>query len=124
MKTASPSIVESREQQHAVGIAGPRETGRKSIMRCAARQTALGMIWLYQHCVSPWTPGCCRFHPTCSSYARLAVRRFGVVRGGFLTVCRLAKCHPFYRGALHDPVPTADAGKPRSVNKGPSTTHE
>ena len=68
-----------------------------------------GLIWLYQHTVSPAlavaAPMCgCRFAPTCSHYAQDALREHGVLRGLALTVRRLAKCGPWHPGGL-DPVP-------------------
>jgi hypothetical protein len=58
----------------------------------------------YQRFVSPALPPACRFTPSCSQYALEAVTRYGVARGGWLTVRRLARCHPFHRGGF-DPVP-------------------
>lgn len=48
--------------------------------------------------------GVCRFTPTCSQYAKEAITKYGVFKGGWLAVCRLSKCHPFHRGG-YDPVP-------------------
>ena len=48
---------------------------------------------------------CCRFTPTCSQYALQAVERYGALKGGYLAVRRILRCHPFYKGDLHDPVP-------------------
>lgn len=62
-----------------------------------------GLIRLYQF-FSRRTPAVCRFYPTCSSYARTAIRRFGVLRGGFLAMRRLLRCHPWNPGGI-DPVP-------------------
>ena len=45
----------------------------------------------------------CRFQPTCSEYAEVAVARFGLVRGGWLALCRIARCHPFSRGGHQVP---------------------
>jgi len=52
----------------------------------------------------PLTGGCCRFYPTCSCYAHEAVETHGAVRGSWLAVKRLARCHPFAEGGV-DPVP-------------------
>ncbi len=60
----------------------------------------------YQLLISPLRPPACRFTPSCSSYALVAVDRFGVVRGGWLSICRLGRCHPWHAGG-HDPVPSA-----------------
>ncbi len=68
-------------------------------------RAALVLLWVYRNCVSPLKPACCRFTPTCSAYAVEAVKRWGVVRGGGLTLWRILRCHPFYRGPVHDPVP-------------------
>ncbi len=65
------------------------------------------IIWLircYQKGISPTKPPCCRFIPTCSQYAVEAVERFGVIKGGFLSLRRILKCHPLHKGG-YDPVP-------------------
>jgi putative membrane protein insertion efficiency factor len=58
----------------------------------------------YKAAVSPLLPPACRFTPTCSEYAYMAVERHGVVRGAWLAAWRLLRCHPFARGGF-DPVP-------------------
>jgi putative membrane protein insertion efficiency factor len=63
-----------------------------------------GVVRLYQLVASPLLGPRCRFHPSCSSYAVLALRRHGAARGGWLTARRLARCHPFCEGGI-DPVP-------------------
>lgn len=61
-------------------------------------------IRFYQIAISPLMAPHCRFYPTCSAYALEAVRRFGAVRGGYLAMHRLMRCHPWAEGGL-DPVP-------------------
>ena len=61
-------------------------------------------IRFYQKNVSPYRARCCRFYPTCSAYAYEAIERFGVIKGVYLSVKRLLKCHPFNDGG-YDPVP-------------------
>lgn len=70
---------------------------------------AVGMVRLYQWTLSPWLGPRCRFDPTCSEYAVVAFRRFGLLRGGRLTLRRLSRCHP-WGASGYDPVPE-DLGK-------------
>lgn len=62
-------------------------------------------IRFYQRSISPYRPACCRFRPTCSSYALEAVNKYGAVKGGYLALKRLLRCNPFYLGDPYDPVP-------------------
>jgi len=66
------------------------------------------LIRAYQAGVSSWTPASCRFHPTCSSYAIEAIRVHGSMRGGWLALRRIVRCHP-WGGMGYDPVPPAEA---------------
>ncbi|APH36875.1 MULTISPECIES: membrane protein insertion efficiency factor YidD [Bacillus] len=58
----------------------------------------------YQKFISPLTPPSCRFYPTCSQYGIEAVKTHGALKGGWLTLKRILKCHPFHPGGV-DPVP-------------------
>ncbi|MGB3482752.1 MAG: membrane protein insertion efficiency factor YidD [Mycobacterium sp.] len=62
------------------------------------------LIQLYRHTVSPLRLPTCRFTPTCSQYAVEALTEFGLLRGSWLTIVRLAKCGPWHRGGW-DPIP-------------------
>jgi putative membrane protein insertion efficiency factor len=64
----------------------------------------IALVRLYQWLVSPLLPRSCRFYPSCSAYAVGALQRHGALRGAWLTVRRLARCHPFHPGGI-DPVP-------------------
>ncbi|MFQ6579991.1 membrane protein insertion efficiency factor YidD [Priestia megaterium] len=58
----------------------------------------------YQKGISPFLPARCRFYPTCSQYGVESIKRFGAVKGSYLTVKRILKCHPFHPGGI-DEVP-------------------
>jgi len=62
------------------------------------------LILGYQHLISPILPGSCRFWPSCSHYALEAVGRFGAIKGGWLGLRRILRCHP-WGGSGYDPVP-------------------
>jgi len=69
------------------------------------RRILIGVIRVYQIGVSPWMPATCRFTPTCSMYAIEAIGTHGAARGSWLTMKRVARCHPW--GSFGwDPVPT------------------
>jgi putative membrane protein insertion efficiency factor len=68
------------------------------------RALLIGLITLYRWFVSPLLGPSCRFHPTCSCYAQEAVQRHGAVRGSWLAVRRIGRCHPWNPGG-YDPVP-------------------
>ena len=63
------------------------------------------LIRLYQKFLSPLVGNQCRFYPTCSQYSYEAFERHGVIKGLFLTIRRLLKCHPWVKCEWHDPVP-------------------
>jgi hypothetical protein len=67
----------------------------------------LAAIRFYQRSISPYKPPCCRFIPTCSQYALEAVSRYGALKGSWLALKRICRCHPFHRKdyPVYDPVP-------------------
>ena len=69
------------------------------------KRVFLLLIRFYQRVISPYRPSCCRFMPTCSHYAYEAISKYGIWKGGYLTLRRLLRCHPFYHGDPYDPVP-------------------
>lgn len=73
--------------------------GRSMVARCL-----VAVIGLYQRVISPLMPARCRFLPSCSQYAAEAIGEFGAVRGTWLGIRRLLKCHPFHPGGF-DPIP-------------------
>lgn len=75
----------------------------------AATVAMRAAILCYRHALSPVLPQVCRFQPSCSRYALEAVSRFGAWKGGWLTLKRLARCHP-WGGWGYDPVPP-EAGR-------------
>ncbi|MDR3359461.1 MAG: membrane protein insertion efficiency factor YidD [Bifidobacteriaceae bacterium] len=89
----------------------------------------VGLIVAYQRLVSPLTAQRCRFYPSCSSYALVAVRRHGLVKGGALSLARLVRCQPFHPGGVdhvpavgswrgQDPQAEAETDEPRQITDG------
>ncbi|MFJ5768224.1 membrane protein insertion efficiency factor YidD [Psychrobacillus sp. NPDC093180] len=68
------------------------------------KQIIIAIFRFYQKFISPLTPPSCRFYPTCSHYGVEAVQKHGAIKGGYLTIRRISKCHPFHEGGI-DPVP-------------------
>lgn len=68
----------------------------------------LGLIRAYRAIISPYTPGQCRFAPTCSEYAAEAVQAYGVVKGSAMTARRLVRCRPGVEGGYDPAVPDAE----------------
>ncbi len=73
------------------------------------RYLAIGLVRLYQLCISPFLGECCRFTPSCSEYAVQAIEKHGVLRGIWLTAKRVVKCGPWHHGGV-DEVPGKDEG--------------
>ena len=83
--------------------AGFWKTLRSGFKRVAAFPL-LVLVQGSRYCISPFTPPSCRFTPTCSQYAVEALRKYGPLKGSWLTLRRLARCHP-WGGSGYDPVP-------------------
>jgi len=79
----------------------------------AGVKAALVALRIYKVYVSPWFAGSCRFEPTCSVYAYEAIERFGVLRGTWLGLKRLARCQPLSRKFGYDPVPESTDNEER-----------
>ena len=84
----------------------PRSLARRvlHVLALVPRFAVLLVIRGYQLVLSPMLPASCRYYPTCSAYAHEAVSRYGALRGGWMAVRRIARCHPFRPGG-YDPVP-------------------
>ncbi len=65
---------------------------------------AILIVRLYQYCISPFLGNSCRYYPSCSSYTLTAIERFGLLKGGYLGLRRLLRCHPWSEGGI-DHVP-------------------
>jgi putative membrane protein insertion efficiency factor len=65
---------------------------------------ALAPVYFYKYCISPWMPASCRYIPTCSEYALQAIKKYGPLKGVWLTIKRISRCHP-WGGYGFDPVP-------------------
>ncbi|MFJ4157970.1 membrane protein insertion efficiency factor YidD [Pseudomonas sp. NPDC090233] len=78
------------------------------------RKLALVPIQFYRYAISPLMANHCRFYPSCSCYALEAIETHGLLRGGWLTVRRLGRCHPWNDGGF-DPVPPTPSSRTSSI---------
>lgn len=78
-----------------------------TVLNCIKRGITF-VLWLvirfYQIAISPLKPGCCRYYPTCSTYTLQAIEKYGPLKGSWLGLKRILRCHPFHKGG-YDPVP-------------------
>jgi uncharacterized protein len=68
------------------------------------RRIAIAFIRFYQRYISPALGANCRYYPTCSAYTLTAIERYGVMKGGWMGLKRIGRCHPWHPGGF-DPVP-------------------
>jgi len=68
------------------------------------KRMMLALLRFYKREISPMLPDACRFRPTCSEYAMQAIQKYGALKGGYLAIRRILRCHPFHPGG-YDPVP-------------------
>lgn len=87
-----------------------------------AKWICLKLIRGYQLILSPWIGRQCRYIPTCSNYATEAIERYGAIRGCYLTLRRLLRCHPFGGHGL-DPVPQKFSWRCHCVNRDGDSQH-
>lgn len=83
----------------------------------------LALIRLYQRTISPSLGAQCRYQPTCSAYSYEAIERFGAIRGGWMAIRRIGRCHPGRAGG-YDPVPERDREAEATVETSMSTRGE
>ncbi len=76
------------------------------------KQVLIWLVRFYQKAISPYKKPCCRYLPTCSEYALEALRVHGAIKGSYLAIRRLLRCHPFHKGG-YDPVPPKKEKKPK-----------
>ena len=74
------------------------------------------IIHIYRYLLSPWVGNQCRFYPTCSNYAEQAIKEHGSIKGGYLMLRRLIKCHPWHEGGI-DNVPPLKTSSDSLVTK-------
>lgn len=80
----------------------------------------VALIRSYQRLISPMRPPTCRYYPSCSAYAVTALERFGPIRGSWMAVTRLGRCHPWTPGGVdHVPLRDAETGRPVPGTTGP-----
>lgn len=76
---------------------------KKQMFKKIGKNIGIGLIRFYQRCVSPLFPPSCRFYPTCSQYTLEAIKKYGLIKGGYLGIKRILRCHPFNPGG-YDPL--------------------
>lgn len=92
------------ETAEAGADASDDETALEPRADSLGARVGLRLVRFYQQALSPLFPPSCRYQPSCSEYTRIAIQRYGLVRGSWMGLKRVLRCHPFHPGG-HDPVP-------------------
>lgn len=85
-----------------------------TIIKYIPKSIGIFFIKFYQCAISPHFPACCRYIPTCSQYSLEAIQKFGLIKGVWLSIKRILRCHPFHDGG-YDPVPETFTWKKNST---------
>lgn len=72
-------------------------------MRKIPEKILIGIINFYRRCISPLKPPTCRFYPSCSQYAILAIKKYGIFKGVLKAIWRICRCNPFSKGGIDFP---------------------
>jgi putative membrane protein insertion efficiency factor len=108
LKSVPPSALSDTRDKEGGASPAPTDDREQS----AAVKAALGALRIYKVYLSVLFAGSCRFEPTCSMYAYGAIERFGVMRGSWMGLKRLLRCHPLSRKFGYDPVPEKTEATP------------
>ena len=102
--------------------APPARSPRRRLGSCAAWSGCRSwlLIRVYQLVISPWTAPSCRYYPSCSQYALIAIERHGLLRGGWLALRRLGRCHPWTPGGVDHVPPVRSRGAAAATPPTPS----
>lgn len=79
-------------------------------VRSLLQKSLIFLLQVYRYLISPLLGQRCRFYPSCSNYALMAIKRFGPYKGSYMAVERLLRCHPWHTGG-YDPVPPLPVSK-------------
>jgi putative membrane protein insertion efficiency factor len=81
-----------------------------TVFRKLATAPLILIIKFYRYCISPFIPARCRYYPTCSEYALEALKTHGILKGLYLSICRIFRCQPLSKRDYFDPVPSKTKG--------------
>lgn len=98
----------SEEDLYGASVEGENDDGKSlpfsKRLKSAPKRALVALVRFYQRAISPLFPPTCRYVPSCSQYAIIALQRYGFIKGGWLATKRILRCHPWHPGG-YDPVP-------------------